>query len=239
MTMEVSRRSFLATSAVALTSASLPALETLADEAQGIDLKELLANLPHGSFKSRAGTKVELNRTEGIEKLYKLSETEKSEVSAIYIPSEKVWITTSLEGKENQITSDISYAETFLREGVAVEMFHTHIEPDLSNVAKEHQLFWIVPSVSDTNQILHFGARFGEKVSASIVCKYGTIGYGLDDYSGMDPAKASVYFQKAIRDGASHMQMTVRGIDSSQLKEKLAAFRGVLKLAFTARAAKE
>jgi hypothetical protein len=138
-------------------------------------------------FKSPPGTIVFLSRKSGIEKMIKLARAGEPELSIIFLPRWKAWITVTTIRNFDETKIDSKYVFAALASKMETELWHTHndIGQELAHYegCRKRSLQWIMPSPQDLLQLYGFvkDSPPGARLRGVIASIYGVLTYWNDD----------------------------------------------------------
>ena len=160
-------------------------------------------------------------RTAGITDLIRKAEMDEPEEFLVYLPDKNVWVNTTLESKNNKAVIDVALTDSLLRTNDRAELWHFHNDTDIT-ISKERPLYWIVPSISDLNQLFYF-KEINSQIKGGIANEYGSLTFWTDTnmkgYSGQS-------IGDLLYDEAVYLQFSFG--DSKNLEETARNYRGIV-----------
>lgn len=185
-------------------------------------------------FLSPPGSVIFTSRAEGSRRMVALARSGEPELSMLFLPRWKAWITDTTVRMRDRARIDTRYATAALVLDMEAELWHTHNNVG-DELADDHKLFkqslrWTMPSSDDLLQLYEFKRDIpGARLRGVIASIYGLTMYGGPD----DPSWAqALYVRFALRTEAEKLHDEAGELSVKKLSGYARAHDGFMRLEF-------
>jgi hypothetical protein len=180
------------------------------------------------------GTAIFISRKEGQKILFQFAREARPELSMLYFPKEKVWITQTKSRFDDRLRIDSKYIAAAMNTGLPAEYWHTHnnlTEEFLTSEALHQKAIqWTMPSPTDLVQLWELSHGHDRlKIKFMVVSTLGVTEYWNYDYQWA----AALYIRYALRQEAEKLYRDTGTLDPLNLPSFARAHKGFVNLKFT------
>lgn len=193
-------------------------------------------------FESEVGTVIFISRTEGMKRMVDLAREGKNELSVMYLPRWRAWITESVERAVDNAKNDLRYRKAALKTEARIELWHTHssvgVEAQLENRKKreERALFWITPSLLDLWQLYDCAENNPKENFVGVIATpYGALSFWSTEYRALETPFNPIYgdlVERSYISEVENLQLVMSNAQPKDIAKLAGAYRGIFFLKF-------